>query len=168
MSAEPPALDPPTIFSILDAHGVDYVVVGGYAANLHGSSRVTTDIDVTPERSDTNLARLAAALADLGGGIRVDDLAEGLRFDTSATALAGMKMLNLRTPHGDVDLTFEPQGTDGYPDLVRAASPHRIGTLTVLVASLADVIRSKTAAGRPKDLVALPELHRILARSARD
>ena len=94
---------------------------------------MTTDIDVTPNRTHTNLARLAAALRDLGGGIRVDDL----------------------------DLTFAPEGTDGYPDLIRHAEDHTIGTLVVRVACLADVIRSKTAAGRPKDLQALPELLRI-------
>ena len=164
MPTEPPELDPPAIFAILDAHRVEYVVIGGYAAHLHGSTRVTTDVDVTPERSANNLARLAAALHELGGGIRVNDLEEGLPFDTSAEALAGMKMLNLRTPYGDVDLTFEPEGTEGYPDLVRDAETRSLGSVTVLVASLADVIRSKTAAGRQKDLLALPELREILAR----
>jgi hypothetical protein len=36
--------------AIFDSHQVEYVVVGGYAANIHGSTRVTTDIDVTPNR----------------------------------------------------------------------------------------------------------------------
>lgn len=161
MLAEPPPLDASAIFAILDAHKVAYVVVGGYAAQLHGSTRVTTDVDVTPDRSADNLHRLAAALRDLGGGIRVDDLEEGLPFETSAEALAGMRTLNLRTPLGDIDLTFEPDGTEGYPDLVRTAEPHTIGSVRVLIATLADVIRSKTAAGRQKDLVALPELHEL-------
>jgi hypothetical protein len=72
-----------------------------------------------------------------------------------------MLTLNLRTLHGDLDLTFEPDGTDGYPDLIRHAEDRTIGTLHVYVACLADVIRSKVAAGRPKDLQALPELLRI-------
>ena len=165
MPAEPPPLDAPAIFAILDVHQVEYVVVGGYAAQVHGSTRVTTDVDVTPERSTANLDRLAAALRDLGGGIRVNDLEEGLPFDTSAEALAGMKTLNLRTPFGDVDLTFEPDGTEGYADLARAAEPHTIGSVRVLVAALADVIRSKTAAGRQKDLLALPELHDLARRA---
>ena len=165
MPSDPPPLDAPTIFAILDAHQVEYVLIGGYAAGLHGSTRITTDVDVTPDRTDRNLSRLAAALRELGGGIRVDDLEEGLPFDTSAETLATTKTLNLRTPHGDIDLTFEPDGTDGYPDLVRDARPLTIGTVHVLIASLADIIRSKTAAGRPKDLLALPELHQ-LAREA--
>lgn len=167
MQAEPPPLDAPAIFAILDAHRVEYVVVGGYAAQLHGSTRVTTDVDVTPDRTAENLVRLALALRELGGGIRVDDLEEGLPFDTSAEALAGVKTLNLRTPYGDVDLTFEPDGTEGYQDLIRSAEPHTVGSDRVLIAALADVIRSKTAAGRQKDLVALPELHQLAQRTDR-
>lgn len=161
MSAEGPGLDAPAILATFDRHQVEYVVVGGYAANLHGSTRVTTDIDLTPNRSHENLHHLAAALRDLGGGIRVDDLDHGIPFDASPESLAGMLTLNLRTPHGDLDLTFEPDGTDGYPDLIRNAEDHSIGALHVHVACLADIIRSKTAAGRPKDLQALPELLRI-------
>ncbi len=164
MPVEPPALDAASVFAILDAHGVRYVVVGGYAAHLHGSSRVTTDIDVTPEQSTENLERLVAALHQLGGGIRVDSLHQGLPFRTSVATLLGMKTLNLRTPHGDVDITFVPDGTGGYPDLVRAAQSYEVGHVRVLVADLVDVIRSKTAAGRPKDLASLPELREIAAR----
>jgi hypothetical protein len=159
--ADPPLLDPPAIFAILDAHHVEYVVVGGYAAQLHGSNRLTTDIDLTPQRSTTNLHRLAQALRDLDAAIRVDGLEHGLAFGTSAEALAGMKTLNLRTPQGDIDLTFEPDGTGGYPDLIQTAEDHTIGAVRVHVAALADIIRSKAAAGRPKDLHALPELTRL-------
>ena len=126
---------------------------------------MTTDVDVTPERSSANRGRLAAALRGLGGGIRVDDLENGLPFATSAEALGGVKTLNLRTPFGDIDLTFEPDGTEGFPDLVGRAEPHTVGSVRVLVAALADVIRSKTAAGRQKDLLALPELHEIARRN---
>ncbi|HZY76707.1 MAG TPA: hypothetical protein VFE40_10335 [Jatrophihabitantaceae bacterium] len=73
-------------------------------------------------------------------------------------------MLNLRTPYGDLDLTFLPAGTDGYPDLVVQAQPRRVGGIEVLVASLDDVIRSKEAAARNKDVEALPELDRLAAR----
>ena len=88
MSADAPGLDAPAILAIFDSHQVEYVVVGGYAANLHGSTRVTIDIDVIPNRTLRNLARLAAALRDLGGGIRVDDLDHGLAFDASPESLA--------------------------------------------------------------------------------
>ena len=163
---EHPALDAESILGILNDHHVAYVVVGGYAAELHGSARPTVDVDVVPATDADNLSRLAAALRDLGARIRTDSDPEGLPFSTSAEALVGMKMLNLLTAHGELDLTFTPSGTTGYDDLVRDASDHRVGAVTVAVASLDDVIRSKTAAARLKDLRALPELRALAARDA--
>ncbi len=168
MSA-PPALHPETIAEILDRHHVEYVLIGGYAANLHGATRPTQDMDVTPQTTDENLRQLAAALRELGAGIRVDELPEGLPFDTSAEALRGMKMLNLRSPHGDLDLTFEPAGfPHGYDDLITRAEPHTVGSVTIQVAAIEDVILSKETAARAKDLVALPELHQLAAQQADD
>jgi hypothetical protein len=153
------AFDPRRIVDTLDRHHVDYVLVGGYAAQLYGARRPTYDIDITPSTALDNLQRLSRALRELGAGIRVDGLAEGLPFDSTAESLRGMQMLNLRTPLGDLDLTFAPAGfPDGYQGLLPGAHPHRIGHVTVQVADLDDVIKSKTAAARPKDLDALPEL----------
>lgn len=86
----------------------------------------------------------------------------GLPFDCTAESLRGMRMLNLRTRFGDLDLTFMPAGfPDGYEELRVGALSRTIGGITVEVAGLDDVIKSKSAAGRPKDLDALPELLRI-------
>lgn len=160
-----PDFDPEAILEALDRHGVDYVLVGGYAANLHGAVRPTRDIDVAPATTADNLTRLIAALRDLHAGVRVDELPEGLPFDTNPDALRDMKMLNLRTAHGDLDLTFTPAGFPaGYDDLIGQATQHLVAGLTIRVAALADIIASKTEAGRQKDLFALPELHTLLAR----
>jgi len=156
-----PELLPGPILEALGRHHVDYVLIGGYAARQHGATRPTQDIDITPSTDLENLGRLAAALKDMGAGIRVDEIPEGLAFDSSAEALRGMKMLNLRTPHGDFDLTFAPAGVDGYDDLVRSATPRNVDGVTVQLASLPDIIRSKEAAGRQKDGLALPELRRL-------
>lgn len=159
-----PDFDPAAILAALDRHHVDYVLVGGYAANLHGAVRPTRDIDVTPATTADNLARLVAAMRDLQAGIRVDELPDGLPFDTSAEALRGVNMLNLRTVHGDLDLTFKLAGFPaGYDDLIGQASRHLVAGITVQVAALEDIISSKTEAGRQKDLLALPELRRLAA-----
>lgn len=155
----------PAILAALDRHQVEYVIVGGYAAQLRGATKPTADIDVTPATTPENLDRLAAALRALGAGIRVDDLPEGLPFDTSAEALRGIRMLNLRTPHGDLDIAFTPDGTAGYDDLSRSAERRTVAGIEIQLASLADIIRSKEAAGRAKDFVALPELYRLARRS---
>lgn len=167
MSNDPPTagarsdLDAASIFAVLNSHRVDYVVVGGYAAQMRGASRPTTDADVTPETSAENLARLATALRALKARIRTDAVPEGLPFDTSADALRGMKTLNLQTEHGDLDLAFVPDGTTGYGDLIRSATAQPVGGTVAQVAALSDIIRSKTAAGRQKDIEALPELHAL-------
>ena len=117
-----PVFNPRALLAALDHHEVEYVVVGGYAANLHGAVRPTKDIDVAPATTTENLMRLVAALRELNAGIRVDELPDGLPFDTSAEALKGMTMLNLRTSFGDLDLTFSPAGfPGGYADLIGRA-----------------------------------------------
>jgi hypothetical protein len=73
-------------------------------------------------------------------------------------------MLNLVTKYGDLDIAMIPNGTSGYDDLIVGAIRQQIGTTHATVASLDDVIRSKTAAGRPKDQRALPELLQLRSR----
>lgn len=156
MSEQP---DVEHIVEVLDRHQVEYVLVGGFAGRLHGARRPTQDMDIAPSTALENLTRLAAALRELRAGIRVDDMPEGLPFDCSGESLRGMTMLNLRTPRGDLDLAFSLAGfPSGYDGLVGRAAVKRYGRVQVLVADLGDVIASKEAAARPKDLAALPEL----------
>lgn len=154
-------LDAPALLEVLERHRVQYVVVGGYAAELHGSVRRTVDVDVVPRTTADNLERLASALRELQATIRTGDLPAGLPFSPSGEAMVGMTMLNLVTRHGELDLNFAPSGTTGYEDLHTDATTFDVGRVQVQVASLADVIRSKTSAGRPKDFEALPELHQL-------
>lgn len=156
--------DPQEIFAALERHGVRFVVIGGVAAILHGASHVTTDVDIVPEEGRDNLARLSAALKELNARIRVVGEPEGIPFDHSAESLARVRIWNLVTDRGNLDLTFVPSGTRGYDDLVRDAEPMTVRGVEVPVASLADVIRSKEAAGRERDRLALPTLRRLLER----
>ena len=73
---------------------------------------------------------------------------------------------NLTTDVGDVDVAFQPAGTQGYPDLRRDATAAELYDVTVHIASLNDVIRSKQAANRPKDQRIVPTLREILATRA--
>jgi predicted nucleotidyltransferase len=156
--------DPQEIFAALERHGVRFVVIGGVAAILHGASHVTTDVDIVPEEGRDNLARLSAALKELNARIRVVGEPEGIPFDHSAESLARVRIWNLVTDRGNLDLTFVPSGTRGYDDLVRDAEPMTVRGVEVPVASLADVIRSKEAAGRERDRLVLPTLRRLLER----
>jgi hypothetical protein len=153
--------DPAAIIGALQNRSVRFVVVGGIAAIAHGSPLPTEHVDVTPDASADNLEALAAALVDLGAKLQT---AEGpIDFPIDPRLLAGNTFWTLTTSAGDLDLCFEPAGTRGYDDLRRDALELDLGSgAPVLVASLVDVIRSKEAAGRPKDRAQLPALRETL------
>jgi hypothetical protein len=175
-SLQPPVastdFDPTRMLSTLDEFDVQFVLIGGMAAVLHGDVGVTVDLHVVPNREDENLERLARALCALGARIRTESEPEGLPFDCSAAFFRHLSpdaMVNMTTKAGDLDVTFRPSGTEGFADLRRDALEIEAGDrLTILVASLEDVIRSKEAAGREKDRLALPRLRRLLDRLRAD
>jgi hypothetical protein len=163
--------DPEKLLSVLRSHGVEFILIGGMAAVLHGDVGVTVDVDVVPDRNDDNLNSLANALCDLEARIRTEGEADGLSFDCSPAFFKNMApeaFVNMTTTAGDVDVTFKPAGTDGYADLARSAIRVEAAEgVTILVASLDDVIRSKESADREKDRDALPRLRRLLERIQR-
>jgi hypothetical protein len=167
-----PVFDPLPILRTLTTRGVDFVVIGGYAASLQASPFVTNDVDVTPERSSANLDRLSEALRALDARVRTTDEPAGLPFAHTGKSLGDAAVWNLRTRYGDLDISFVPNGTDGYDDLVRDAVAATVHGVEIRIASLADIIRSKQAANRPKDQRVLPTLREILAsrnpRNARE
>jgi hypothetical protein len=160
-------LDPVGIISVLNRHGVEYVIIGGLAAVLHGSPYNTQDADVTPAPGRENLARLASALIDLDARLRVPNEPDGIPFDRSAEALEKASIWNFVTNCGMFDLSFRPSGTQGYEDLNRDAEYRQLGSEVARLASLADVVRSKEAAARGKDLAVLPTLRALLERQER-
>jgi hypothetical protein len=158
---------PERILEVLAKHDVAYVMIGGLAAAIHGSDLVTGDMDITPSLGHENLARLSSALDQLEARIRSDDVADGLPFSHDARSLAAAGVWNLVTKFGDLDISFVPSGTQGYADLSRDAVALEILGSRTTVASLEDIIRSKEAAGRPKDVVAVPMLRRLLSEIQR-
>jgi hypothetical protein len=146
---------------VLVRHDVRFVMIGGFAAVTYGSPYLTTDLDIVPEDAPDNLARLASALTELHARVWTDATPEGVPFARDAASLAPTRVWNLVTDHGRLDVVFDPAGTRGYPDVARDATRLAILGAEVDVASLADVIRSKEAAGRDKDALVLPVLRRI-------
>jgi hypothetical protein len=151
------------IVAVLEAHGVRYVLIGGLAAIAQGSPFPTEDVDITPEASRENLDRLSAALRELAARIRTDGVPEGLPFDHDGESLGAAGIWNLVTPHGWLDISMKPAGTEGYADLEAGALDLEIMGVVIRVAALADIIRSKQAANREKDRRVLPVLREILA-----
>ena len=95
--------------------------------------------------------------------IRSPDAAAGLPFACDASFFHNVELDNL-TKFGDLDVAFMPAGTAGYDDLKPNIVQYDLGDLVVPVAALADIIRSKESANRPRDRAALPTLRALLAR----
>ena len=154
--------DPVAICRILRERGVKFVVLGGFAAVVHGSPVPTEDIDVIPSREIENLEKLAGALQEMNAAIRTSDGPVHTRID--AGFIANMpNMLNLVTDYGDVDLVFNPAGQLSNFEhwSQRAESAQLEPGLVVAVAALDDIIASKSAANRLKDQRALPYLESL-------
>jgi hypothetical protein len=147
---------------VLEEHGVRLILIGGFAAVIHGSPYVTVDIDIVPDPQHENVDRLSKALRAMNARVWTEGEPEGVPFDHDAISLAGAATWNLVTDLGRLDVTFEPSGTSGYADVARDAIHLTISGVGVDVASLGDVIRSKEAAGRDKDRLVLPVLRRLL------
>lgn len=155
--------NPLNIIEAFNHRGVEYVVIGGFAAELHAAAVFPTrDIDFTPRATEENLKRLSEVLYDLDARIRTAGVPEGLRFSHDAASLVKVGVWNLTCKYGELDISFKPSGTEGYDDLVRNAIRIEVRGGQTPVASLPDIIRSKEAAGRPKDFTALPALHERL------
>lgn len=125
------------------------MLIGGVAARLHGSPSLTRDVDICYSRALANLDRLAGVLATLHARLRgVDD---DIPFLPDARTLLAGANFNFTTDLGDVDILALPAGVAGYDELAQSAELVDLGDVSVLVATLDDLIRMKTAAGRAKD-----------------
>ncbi len=154
--------DPVRICEILNEEGVEFIVFGGFAAVIHGSSLPTREINVLSTRESGNLTKLACALNRIGAMIRTSGDPVSTKID--GPFLANMPlMLHLVTDLGEMDLSFSPSGPlveyDGWnaQAVVLTIAPG----INVRVASLDDIIASKRAANRPKDNRALPYLESL-------
>ncbi len=153
------------LFSALERHKVEYVLIGGLAISLHGIERATMDIDVTVAMTPENLASLvemARALGmtpvlpvELDALTDLDQLAQWHRernLDAFALKAPGAAGITL-----DV-LLYPPVDFAGMRE--RAVTFHA-GEVAVTVACIDDLIALKQAVGRPIDLADIEHLKRL-------
>jgi hypothetical protein len=145
---------------------VDFVVIGGVAAVLHGSARATFDLDVCFASNAENLEALGSTLVGLRAQLR--GVSEAVPFVPDAAALRRVEVLTLTTTAGDLDVLRAPSGAPRYDVLRGHADRYDVGGFEVRVASVEDLIAMKTAAGRPKDLGDIEELEAILRLRSED
>lgn len=151
-------LDSVELLRALTASGADFVVIGGIAAILHGSARVTKDLDICYENSRHNLEALAGALGGLEPRLAG---VEEVPFVPDARSLSQTSILCLETAAGRIDLLREPSGFPGYQALRESADLYDLGSFQIHVAAIPHLIAMKLAAGRPQDLVDAQTLEEI-------
>lgn len=148
-----------TLLAALAANDVEFIIIGGLAATLHGSARVTYDIDVVYNRTPENLLKIVAALSPYKPYLR--GAPEGLPFTFDVETLKRGLNFTLTTSVGPIDLLGELSGVGTY-DAVRArANTATMFEGTYLFIDLEGLIASKKAAGRPKDFETIAELETI-------
>lgn len=145
--------------------GFEFVVVGGYAGVLHGSSLVTNDLDICAVLSSENVQKLRTVLADLHPVHRMTH--KKLSFLEHPAAGTPVANLYLETDGGIVDVLSSILGVGDYGRLRRAAVEIPLFGRKCPVISLEDLITAKEAVGREKDLLAVKELKAIAAKRGR-
>jgi len=145
---------------------VEFVIVGGVAASLHGASFLTFDFDICYARSKPNVNRLVTALKSVRARLRGAPENVPFQLDTE-TLLHGMNF-TFTTDIGNVDILGELMGVGGYAEAREGAAIVPIFGHEYAVLSLKKLIASKRAAGRRKDLIVLPELEALYEDQSRD
>ena len=155
------------ILNALHDRRVDFVIVGGVAAVLHGGSRVTFDLDVVPSLTPDSWEAAVDLLWGLGARPRVPEPLERIRDVEHVRRWRrekGMLALNFHTPDGGTEVDLLVGESDALDELKQRAVEVTVDQRTFFVASIDDLISMKQRAGRPQDLLDIAELRRIRNR----
>ena len=144
---------------LLGEFGVECVIVGGVAAALYGSAIPTTDIDVCYSRDVDNLERLASALQSVNAKLR--NAPDGVPFLLDAQTLKRGLNFTFASEIGNLDLLGEVRGVGTYENVVADSIPVELFGYHFKLINISKLIDAKRAAGRPKDLISIPELEAI-------
>jgi hypothetical protein len=142
---------------------VDFILCGGLAALLHGSSLLTRDVDVVCPMDSENLERIFEALAELNPCHRMTP--QRLPFTLDQARAGGLKNLYLATDWGQLDCLGEIKGLGSFQDCLPLSQSLRISGLEIRTLTLDALITSKQAMGRPRDLHAVLELEALRLNS---
>ena len=141
--------------------GLEFVIVGGYAAVTHGSSLVTRDLDICVALSNETVEKLRSVLAQWNPKHRMTP--QQLSF-LEFPKTGPVQNLYLRTDVGVIDILSSVPGVGDFARLKETAEDFEIDGRMYHVMSLEDLIAAKEALGREKDLLAAKELRAIAAK----
>lgn len=151
----------PALLRLLAENKVEFIVIGGVAAIVHGTARLTRDLDVVYRRTPENMARLQACLSPHQPYLR--GAPPGLPFSFDVETMQRGLNFTLTTDLGALDLFGEVTGGGRYEDLRPYTERVHAYGVSCLCLNLEKLIHVKRAAGRPRDLEAIAELEALLA-----
>ncbi len=145
--------------------GLDFVIVGGYAAVAHGSSLVTRDLDICAVLTPDNVERLRQTLADAHPRHRLTP--KRLSFLDHPEANQPLQNLYLETDIGVIDVLSSILGVGDFSRLKSQAETLEVAGRRYRVIGIDDLIKAKEALGRERDLLTAKELRAIVAKRGR-
>lgn len=143
----------------LSGAGVELIIVGGVAAIVHGSARLTQDLDIVYRRNPDNIVRLAAALKPFSPYLR--GAPPGLPFRWDAETIQRGLNFTLVTSVGPLDVLGEIAGGGTYENLISHSRKLSVFGVECYCLGLDRLIQAKRDAGRPKDLEVIAELESL-------
>ncbi len=141
---------------------IDFIVVGGAAAVLHGAPTTTQDLDIVHSRSPDNVARLVQLLSELEAIFRDPG---GRKLTPSSVMLSGDGQLNLWTKLGPLDPLCRLHDGRDYDDLLQNSVILTDESITIRVIDLPTLIEIKSSTGRAKDRMIVPILLALKERN---
>ena len=151
------------ILPLLVNGGVEFILIGGVAGNVHGLARSTFDVDVVYDRSKANLEKIIKLLKPHSPYLR--GAPPGLPFTLDLSTLRNGLNFTLTTKLGDLDLLGEVVGGGNYKELLPHTFLVEAFGVKFRCVDLPTLIKLKRAAGRPKDLESIAELQALLEES---
>lgn len=156
----PRQADLPSLVDALVDAGIDFIVVGGAAAVIHGAPSMTQDLDIVPSLDDSNATRLLRLLDTLDAYVR-EPGSRRLRPQRDHLTAAGQ--IHLSTVLGPLDLLGRLHDGRGFTELEPHSEVMGDGERTIRVLDLPTLIEVKSAAGRARDKLVLPWLLALLS-----
>lgn len=145
------------LLKILLNNKLDFLIIGGFAAVVHGSSHVTKDLDITMLINEENIEKLRLALKGLNPCHRMNP-SNKPSFLNEPKSLSGIKNIYLETNAGILDIVTLDKTLGSFAELKSRALTVSLFGYDCLVLSLDDLIRVKEKMSRPKDIIVLEEL----------
>lgn len=142
------------------AHNIDFVLIGGFAAVVHGSTLVTQDLDICAAITETEIEKLRTALKDLHPWHRMNPAVK-LPFSEHPSNLCGVNNIYLKTDLGVLDILSKAPPAGDFEELKCRSIEVPLYGHRCRVISIDDLIRVKEAMNRPKDQQAVQELKLI-------